>query len=74
MLNIFSPLAAGEKMPAREKTRARRLYARLGSQQAVLLPGAVIATRVRECSRQWHSGSLSRADDRARSAELRAGR
>ena len=69
MLNIFSRLAAGEEMPAREKTRARRgrpaahrprrarrhprqdiarpyarrLYARLGWQQAMLLLWAVIS-------------------------------
>ena len=69
MLNIFSRLAAGEEMPAREKTRvrrrrlaahrprrarrrprrgmarpqARRLYARLGRQQAMLLLWAVIS-------------------------------
>ena len=69
MLNIFSQLAAGEEMPAREKTRvrrgrlaahrprrarrrprrgmarpqARRLYARLGRQQAMLLLWAVIS-------------------------------
>jgi hypothetical protein len=55
MLNIFSRLAAGEEMPAREKTRARRhprqgitlpqprrLYARLGWQQAMLLLWVVI--------------------------------
>ena len=67
MLNIFSRLAAGEEMPAREKTRmqrgrlaahrlrrtrrhprrgtarpqARRLYPRLGRQQAILLLWAV---------------------------------
>src|SRR5215472_9985284 len=69
MLNIFSRLAAGEEMPAREKTRvrhgrsaahrprrarrhprqgtalpqARRLYARLGWQQAMLLLWVVIS-------------------------------
>ena len=68
MLNIFSRLAAGEEMPAREETRirrgwlparprrarrrprrgtarpqARRLYARLGRQQAMLLLWAVIS-------------------------------
>ena len=69
MLTIFSRLAAGEEMPAREKTRvrrgrpaahrprrarrhsrrgtvspqARRLYARLGWQQAVLLLWVVIS-------------------------------
>jgi hypothetical protein len=69
MLTIFSRLAAGEEMPAREKTRARRgrpaahrrrrarrrarrgiarpharrLYARLGWQQAMLLLWAVIS-------------------------------
>ena len=69
MLNIFSRLAAGEEMPAREKTRvrrgrltahrprrtrrhprrgtgrpqARRRYARLGGQQAMLLLWAVIS-------------------------------
>ena len=68
MLAIFSRLAAGEEMPAREKTRARRgrsaghrprrarrhprrgvafpqprrLYPRLGWQQAMLVLGAVI--------------------------------
>jgi hypothetical protein len=68
-LTIFSRLAVGEEMPAREKTRVRRgrpaahrprraqrhprrgtafphprrLYARLGSQQAMLLLGAVIS-------------------------------
>jgi hypothetical protein len=54
MLTIFSRLAAGEEMPVREKTRVRhprrgiarpqprRLYARLGWQQAMLLLGAVI--------------------------------
>jgi hypothetical protein len=68
MLTIFSRLAAGEEMPAREKIRvrrgrssaqrprrarryprrgkarpqARRLYARLGWQQAMLVLGAVI--------------------------------
>ena len=66
MLNIFTRLAAGEEMPARQKTRvrrgrpparprrarrhprrgtvfpqARRLYARLGWQQAMLLLWAV---------------------------------
>jgi hypothetical protein len=69
MLTIFSRLAAGEEMPAREKTRVRRgrpavhrprrarrhprrgiarpqprrLCARLGRQQAMLLLGAVIS-------------------------------
>jgi hypothetical protein len=69
MLTIFSRLAAGEEMPAREKTRARRgrpaahrprrarrhpcrdiarpytrrLYARLGWRQAMLLLWAVIS-------------------------------
>jgi hypothetical protein len=69
MLTIFSRLAAGEEMPAREKTRARRgrpaalrprrarryprwgvafpharrRYARLGWQQAMLVLGAVIS-------------------------------
>ena len=69
MLTIFSRLAAGEEMPAREKTRvrrgrlaahrprrarrhprrgiasrqARRLHARLGWQQAMLVLGAVIS-------------------------------
>jgi hypothetical protein len=69
MLTIFSRLAAGEEMPVREKTRARRgrpaahrprrtrrhprrgiafpharrLHARLGWQQAMLVLGAVIA-------------------------------
>src|SRR5215813_6022984 len=69
MLTIFSRLAAGEDMPARQKTRvrrgrpaahrprrarryprrgtaspqARRRYARLGWQQAMLLLGAVIS-------------------------------
>src|SRR5215467_1626638 len=68
MLTIFSQLAAGEEMPAREKTRVRRgrpparlrrarqhprpgrtlpqprrLYARLGWQQAMLLLWAVIS-------------------------------
>jgi hypothetical protein len=68
MLNIFTRLAAGEEMPAREKTRvrrgrpaarrprrarrhprqgitlpqARRLYARLGWQQTILLLWVVI--------------------------------
>ena len=67
MLNIFTRLAAGEEMPAREKTRVRRgrpaahrprrarrhprrgtalrqvrrLYPRLGRQQAILLLWAV---------------------------------
>jgi len=69
MLSIFSRLAAGEEMPAREETRGRRgrpavlrprrarrhprrgtafpqprrLYSRLGWQQARLLLGAVIS-------------------------------
>ena len=43
MLTIFSRLAAGEEMPAREKTRARRLHPRLGRQQATLVLGAVIS-------------------------------
>jgi hypothetical protein len=53
MLNVFSRLAAGEEMPAREKTRhprrgtalpqPRRLYPRLGWQQAMLLLWAVIS-------------------------------
>ena len=62
MLTIFSRLAAGEEMPVREKTRARRrrptarrprrctafpqprrLYLRLGWQQAMLVLGAVIS-------------------------------
>jgi hypothetical protein len=68
MLTIFSRLAAGEDMPARQKTRvrrgrpsarprrarrhprrgkarpqSRRLYARLGWQQAMLVLGAVIS-------------------------------
>jgi len=69
MLNIFSRLAVGEEMPAREKTRARRgrpaahrprrarrhprrgialpqprrLYARLGWQQAMLLLWVVVS-------------------------------
>ena len=54
MLNIFSRLAAGEEMPAREKIRiprgwpparpqARPLYARLGRPQAMLLLWAGIS-------------------------------
>ena len=53
MLTIFSRLAAGEQMPAREKTRhprrgiafplARRRYARLGWPQAMLVLGAVVS-------------------------------
>jgi hypothetical protein len=69
MLTIFSRLAAGEEMPARQKTRVRRgrpaahrprrarrhprpgvafpqprrLYARLGWQQAMLVLGAVLS-------------------------------
>ena len=59
MLTIFSRLAAGEEMPAREKIpvrrtrrhprpgralpQARRLYPRLGRQQAMLLLWAVIS-------------------------------
>ena len=37
MLNIFGRLAAGEEMPERENIRGRRLYPRLGLQQALLL-------------------------------------
>ena len=37
MLNIFGRLAAGEEMPERENIRGRRLYPRLGLQQAMLL-------------------------------------
>jgi hypothetical protein len=53
MLTISSRLAAGEEMPAREKTRVRRgwpaahrpsrLHPRLGWQQAMLVLGAVIS-------------------------------
>ena len=50
MLAIFSRLAAGEEMPARRYPRrgvafphARRRYARLGWQQAMLVLGAVIS-------------------------------
>ena len=50
MLTIFSRLAAGEEMPARRYPRrgvafphARRRYARLGWQQAMLVLGAVIS-------------------------------
>ena len=50
MLIIFSRLAAGEEMPARRYPRrgvafphARRRYARLGWQQAMLVLGAVIS-------------------------------
>ena len=49
MLNIVSRLAAGEERPAREKTRAaalpqpRRLYPRMGWQQAHLLLWAVMS-------------------------------
>ena len=53
MLTIFSRLAAGEEMPAGEKIRVRhgraaahrprRLYPRLGLQQAMLLLWAVIS-------------------------------
>ena len=50
MLAIFSRLAAGEEMPARRYPRrgvafphARRRYARLGWQQAMLLLGAVVS-------------------------------
>ena len=76
MLTIFSRLAAGEEMPAREKIRvrrgraaahrprrarryprrgtafphARRLYARLGWQQAMLLLGAVISVALLNAS------------------------
>jgi hypothetical protein len=99
MLAIFSQLAAGEEMPAREKIRARRgrpaahrprrarrhprrgtafpqarrLYPRLGWQQAMLVLGAVIAAGVRDRSRQWHSGSSSRAETTWRCEVMVAG-
>jgi hypothetical protein len=71
MLTIFSQLAAGEEMLAREKIRARR--GRLGWQQAMLVLGAVIAAGVRDRSRQWHSGSSSRAETTWRCKVMVAG-
>src|SRR6516162_8831809 len=39
MLTIFSRLAAGEEMPAREKTRARRRHSPSAPRPAVPAPG-----------------------------------